>query len=171
MRIRLLFYRVKIAKYKTYSNMSDTMEITKSPDPILKKRLRPVSAIDDSVREIISKMRQTMLEANGVGLAANQIGLDLQIFVISKELADESNAPDAYINPVLVNTSPEQDEMEEGCLSLPDYWTSVKRSKKVHIRALDEDGNKIKLRARGFLARVFQHEYDHLCGIMIKDRE
>ena len=111
-----------------------------------------------------------MIEAKGVGLAASQVGKDLQIFVIDQKIAQEHGVPDAYINPEMNEFSRDKDEMEEGCLSLPGFWQQIKRSKKVRIKALDERGAKIKLKARGFLARVLQHEYDHVQGVLIKDR-
>ena len=146
------------------------MDITKDPNKILHKKLELVPEITDEIRNLIAQMHATMLEAKGVGLAANQVGENLQIFVIDKKLAEEHKAPNAYINPGLNEYSRDKDEMEEGCLSLPGFWHQIKRSKKVRIKALDEHGNKIKLKARGFLARVFQHEYDHLQGTLIKDR-
>ena len=146
------------------------MEITKEPNKILHKKLELVPEITPDIIALIEEMRRTMIEAKGVGLAANQIGKDLQIFVIAKNIADEHKVPDAYINPVMNEFSRDRDEMEEGCLSIPGFWHQIRRSKKVHIKALDERGNKIKLKAKGFLARVFQHEYDHLQGKLIKDR-
>lgn len=112
-----------------------------------------------------------MVESHGVGLAANQVGRDLAIFVIDAKLAEENGAPDAYINPEITENSREQMEMEEGCLSIPEYWRQIKRAKKIKIKALDEDGCKVKLRAKGFLARVLQHEYDHLQGVLIRYRK
>jgi|SRR3989344_571251 len=146
------------------------MQITKHPAKILKKKLQPVGKITPEIVALIADMHATMVEAKGVGLAANQVGKDLQIFVIDKKLADENGVPDAYINPEITEYGKESDEMEEGCLSLPGTWLQMKRPKKVKLKALDESGKKIKLKARGFLARVFQHEYDHLCGILIKNR-
>jgi len=113
-------------------------------------------------------MRKKMVESQGVGLAANQVGQDLAIFVIDKKLAEENSVPDAFINPEITEYSKDKTEMEEGCLSLPDYWIPVSRAKKIKIKALDENGNKIKIKARGFLARVLQHETDHLNGVLIK---
>ena len=147
------------------------MTITKEPNKILHKKLEPVGEITPEITALIAELRASMVEAKGVGLAANQVGKDLQIFVIDAKLAEESGVPDAYINPELSEFSRDTDEIEEGCLSIPGYWKQIKRSKKVHIKALDEHGNKIKLKARGFLARVLQHEYDHLCGMTIKDRK
>ncbi len=146
------------------------MEITKEPNKILRNKLKTVKEITPEIRTLISDMKKMMVEARGVGLAANQVGQDLQIFVIDKKLAEENGVPDAYINPEITEYSKDGGEMEEGCLSLPDYWQQIKRSKKVKIKALDENGKKIKIKARGLLARVFQHEYDHLQGVLIKDK-
>jgi len=149
------------------------MEITKVPDKVLAKKLEKV-AVDDIkkglYKDLISDMRVAMVKNNGVGLAANQVGKDLSIFVIDQKLAEENNLPDAFINPEITEYSKEGDETEEGCLSIPNYWVSIKRSKKIKIKFIDENGNKIKLKARGFLARVLQHETDHLNGLTIKNR-
>ncbi len=146
------------------------MEIIKEPNKILRKKLKEIKEITPEIKALISDMRKQMVESRGVGLAANQVGRDLQLFVIDKKLAEENGVPDAYINPEITEYSKESAETEEGCLSLPDYWRQIKRSKKVKIKALDENGKKVKIKARGFLARVFQHEYDHLQGTLIKDR-
>ncbi len=147
------------------------VEIIKNPNKILKKKLDSVNGITPDIIAFIEEMRKTMIEAKGVGLAANQVGKDLRIFIIDKKIADEYKVPDAYINPEITEYGKEADEMEEGCLSLPQVWLNLKRSKKVKLKAFDEHGEKIKIKARGFLARVFQHEYDHLCGTLIKDRK
>ncbi|MBI2063594.1 MAG: peptide deformylase [Candidatus Yanofskybacteria bacterium] len=146
------------------------MVIIKEPEKILRKKLKSVQKITPEIKALVSDMREKMVEAHGVGLAANQIGRDLQIFVIDAKLAEENGVPDAYINPEITEFSKDSGEMEEGCLSIPDYWHQIKRAKKIKIKALDENGKKIKIKARGFLARVLQHEYDHLQGILIKDR-
>jgi len=121
-------------------------------------------------KDLILDMRVAMVENNGVGLAANQVGRDLSIFVVDKKLAEENNVPDAFINPEITEYSKDIDETEEGCLSVPDYWTPIKRAKKIKIKFIDENGTKHKIKARGFLARVLQHETDHLNGITIKNR-
>jgi peptide deformylase len=146
------------------------MKIVKQPNAILSKKLEPVKEITSEIRELILEMKKTMVEAKGVGLAANQAGYDLQIFVIDEKLAEENGVPAAFINPEITEYSKESGEMEEGCLSLPDYWHQIKRAKKIKIKALDIDGKKVKFKARGFLARVLQHEYDHLQGMLIKNR-
>lgn len=150
------------------------MQIVKIPDKILRRKATLVSAEEiknGSVKELISAMREDMKKNNGVGLAANQVGSGLSIFVIDQELAKTSNVPDAFINPEITEYSKEEDEMEEGCLSIPEYYTPIERAKKIKIKTLDENGKKIKFKARGFLARVLQHETDHLNGIVIKDKK
>lgn len=146
------------------------MDIVKEPNKILHRPLKEVKTITPETKALISDMRERMVEAHGVGLAANQVGEDLQVFVIDKKLAEEGGVPDAYINPEITESSKDQGELEEGCLSIPEYWVQIKRAKKIKMKALDENGKKIKIKARGFLARVLQHEYDHLQGMLIKDR-
>ncbi len=136
----------------------------------MRNKLKEVKEITPEIKALVSDMRKMMVESRGVGLAANQVGQDLQIFGIDEKLAEENGVPDAYINPEVTEYSKELGEAEEGCLSLPDYWQQIKRSKKIKIKALDENGKKVKIKARGLLARVFQHEYDHLQGVLIKDR-
>lgn len=149
------------------------MEITKIPDKILAKKMEAIT-IDDIknglYKELVSDMKIAMLENNGVGLAANQIGRDLAIFIIDAKTAGTFNKPEVYFNPEITEYSKDLDEKEEGCLSIPGYWTPIKRSKKIKIKAVDENGNKIKFKTRGFLSRVLQHETDHLNGIIIKER-
>ena len=145
------------------------MQIVKEPNRILHKSLKEVKLITPEIKALISDMREKMVEAKGVGLAANQVGKDLAVFVIDTALAQENGVPDAYINPEITEYSKDTAELEEGCLSIPEYWTQIKRAKKIKLKALDENGKKIKIKARGFLARVLQHEYDHLQGVLIKD--
>ena len=121
-------------------------------------------------KELVVDMKKAMIDNQGIGLAANQVGKDLSIFVIDEKLAAENNVPEVFFNPEITEYSKGADEMEEGCLSIPGYEANLKRSKKIKIKAVDENGNKIKLKVRGFLARVLQHETDHLNGLVIKDR-
>ena len=149
------------------------MEITKTPNKILTKTTEKVELKDiknGSFKKLVLDMKKSMTENEGIGLAANQINKDLSIFVIDEKLAAENNVPDVFFNPEITEYSRNKDEMEEGCLSIPGYGANVKRSKKIKIKAIDENGKKIKLKARGFLARVLQHETDHLNGKTIKDR-
>ncbi len=149
------------------------MDITKVPNKILAKTTEKVGLKDiknGSFKELVLDMKKSMIDNEGVGLAANQINKDLSIFVIDEKLASENNVPDVFFNPEITDYSRDKDELEEGCLSIPGYGANIKRSKKIKLKAIDEKGNKIKLKARGFLARVLQHETDHLHGLVIKDR-
>lgn len=147
------------------------MKIVKEPNKILHKKLSSVNELPANVGKVISGMKEMMLENQGIGLAANQVGLDMQLFVIDEGIAQEYKVPSVYINPKITSFSKAKDEMEEGCLSIPEYYTLIKRSKKIMIKAIDENGKKFKFKARGFLARILQHEYDHLQGILIKDKK
>lgn len=149
------------------------MEITKIPNKILAKATEKVGLKDIKNglhKELVLKMKTAMVENVGIGLAANQINKDLSVFVIDEKLASENNVPEVFFNPEITEYSKNQDEMDEGCLSIPGYEAGIKRSKKIKIKAIDENGNKIKIKTRGFLARVLQHETDHLNGMTIKDR-
>lgn len=143
------------------------------PAEVLAKKTKLIPAEEiksGAYAELILDMKKAMHEHNGVGLAANQIGKDLSIFVIDKKTADAFKAPEAYFNPEVTEYSPETEDMEEGCLSIPGFYGEIKRSKKIMFKALDEQGKKIKFKAKGFLARVLQHETDHLNGITIRNR-
>ena len=149
------------------------MEITKIPNKILAKTTEKVALKEiknGSFKDLVLEMKTSMKENIGIGLAANQINKDLSIFVIDEKLAAENGVPEVFFNPEITEYSKTQDEMEEGCLSIPGYEANIIRSKKIKIKAIDENGNKVKLKARGFLARVLQHETDHLNGLVIKDR-
>lgn len=146
------------------------MKITKVPNKILNKKLGIVNEITPQIKKLIFNMRKTMQENKGVGLAANQVGLDMAFFIIDEELAKEHNAPGIYINPELKSYSKQSEELEEGCLSIPETYLKIKRHKKVKIKAMDENGKKFKFIAKGMLARVLQHEFDHLQGILITDK-
>lgn len=149
------------------------MELTKIPDPGLTKTCAPLKAADlkaGEYRELIASMRKDMSAYNGIGLAANQVGKNLALFVIDEKLAEEYKVPSAYANPEITEYGKEADDMEEGCLSIPGMWAPIRRSKKIMFKALDEHGTRVKFRARGMLARVLQHETDHLNGLTIKER-
>lgn len=149
------------------------MELTKIPSPLLKKTCAPLKAAQlkaGAYAELIADMKKDMLAYSGIGLAANQVGKDLALFVIDEQLAAEHKVPAVYANPEITEYGKESEEMEEGCLSIPGMWTPVMRAKKIMFKGLDEHGMRIKFRARGMLARVLQHETDHLHGMTIKDR-
>ncbi|HTP57116.1 MAG TPA: peptide deformylase [Candidatus Paceibacterota bacterium] len=149
------------------------MELTNVPSPVLAKRCEPLDAADlksHAQDALIAEMKNVMVANNGIGLAANQLGQDLQLFVIDEKLAAENEVPSVYANPEITEYGRETDTLEEGCLSIPGYWTPIRRAKKIMFKGLDEAGNRVKFRARGMLARVLQHETDHLNGLTIRDR-
>lgn len=149
------------------------MALTTVPNPILEKKSEPIVAADlkaGKYAELIADMQKAMLDNAGIGLAANQFGRDLALFVIDDKLATEHKVPSVFANPEITEYGKETDLVEEGCLSIPEYWTPVKRSKKIMFKGLDGQGTKVKFRARGMLARVLQHETDHLSGLTIKER-
>ena len=117
------------------------------------------------IRELIKKMRTTMRRADGVGLSANQVGLNEKMFV-----AEVDHKFYAIFNPKIIKKSDEKSEMEEGCLSVPDKFGTVIRADKVWLEGQNADGKKLKIKAWGFLARVFQHEVDHLEGKLFVDK-
>jgi len=138
------------------------------PNPELKKKSTPVNVINDSVRELVTDLVKTMYEAPGVGLAAPQIGIHQRVIVIDISAKDE--APDLIvaINPVIVHAEGEIYE-EEGCLSVPKYAANVRRHSRVVVKALDREGSEQTWRAENLLAVAFQHEIDHLDGILFID--
>ena len=133
-------------------------EIRKAPDEILFKKSRPVTAFDERLRELLDDMADTMYEANGVGLAAVQVGILKRICVI-----DDGEGLIELINPVITEESGSQTGTE-GCLSFPGKWGIVTRPEHVTVRAFDRDGNEVEFKGRGLLARAFCHEIEHLDG-------
>jgi len=147
--------------------------ITKIPHKILSNKTKPILATDiksGAYTQLVLDMKKAMLDNMGVGLAANQIGQDLSIFVIEPKVALENKVPEVYFNPEITEYSKDIEGHEEGCLSIPGFYAEIPRSKKIMFKALDEQGKKIKFKAKGFLARILQHETDHLNGLAIKDR-
>jgi peptide deformylase len=142
------------------------------PDPVLRTKTAPVTNIDGSLDGLIKDMVETMHAAPGVGLAANQVGVSLQLAVI--DLSSRDNEEQRH--PLLVIINPEILSMEgtvveeEGCLSIPDYGEKVKRAAKVRVRAQDRTGKTFELEAEGLLAKALQHEIDHLNGMLFVDR-
>ncbi len=125
---------------------------------------------EKDLRELIAAMRAIMRRANGIGLSANQVGLDMQLFVA--ELPQRNKGPKLYaiFNPKIESVSKEVINMEEGCLSVPQKWGVVSRPREIVLTGLDKHQKPIKLKAKGLLARVFQHETDHLNGILFIDK-
>jgi peptide deformylase len=128
-----------------------------------------VESVDDDLRRLADDMAETMYAAAGVGLAANQIGVLLRVFVIDIAADDEPSALRCFINPEIVEVSGTQ-TWEEGCLSFPGVMEEIRRAERVRVRALDRDGKPFELEADGLLAVAIQHEHDHLEGIVMLDK-
>lgn len=139
--------------------------IVKNGDEILRKRAREVENIDEKIQILIDDMIETMHEANGVGLAAQQVGILKRIVVI--DIYDGSG-PLVLINPVILKTKGER-EVEEGCLSFPNQFGKVIRPKEVEVEALNREGKKVKIKAKELLAQAICHETDHLEGELFVD--
>ena len=138
------------------------------PDPELKKRSNPVTVITDKTRELVRDMAETMYDAPGVGLAAPQIGVHQRIIVIDVSAQDEPPALIVAINPEIIHAEGEVYE-EEGCLSVPRFSANVRRHARVVVKALNLDGEEITYRADDLLSIAFQHEIDHLDGVLFID--
>lgn len=143
-------------------------KILSFPDPELKKRSVPVTIINDKTRELVRDMAETMYAAPGVGLAAPQIGIHQRITVIDVSAKDDMPELIVAINPVIIYADGESYE-EEGCLSVPKYAANVRRHARAVVKALNLDGDEITYKADGLLAIAFQHEIDHLDGILFID--
>ena len=139
--------------------------IRENGDEILRKKSREVEKVDDKIRELLDDMLETMHLYNGVGLAAPQVGILKRVIVI--DLYDD-NGPLKLVNPVLVKTKGKQ-EVEEGCLSFPNQYAKMIRPEEVVVEALNEKGEKVKIKAKGLLAQALCHEIDHLDGILFVD--
>ena len=147
------------------------LPITVYGDKILRKKAKKVNEVDLKTIELIKNMFDTMRNASGIGLAANQVGSDKSIFVIDiSQVEDyENTKPIALINPKIINRSEKKVLMEEGCLSIPDVREEVRRPESITIVYHDTDLKEHTLEADGLMARVMQHEYDHLQGILFTD--
>jgi peptide deformylase len=137
--------------------------------PILRTATRPVANFDDDLDRLIDDMVATMYAAPGVGLAANQVGSPLRLFVANPSDDHDPSKLLVVINPELVETDGEL-VTQEGCLSIPDFREEVRRARRVLLRGLDRTGRPIQVEGEDLLARIFQHELDHLNGVLFVDR-
>ncbi len=144
------------------------LEIKKYPDSILKEKSEPVKEFDDGLQKLIDDMIETMYAAPGIGLAANQVGVLKQLIILDVLQEDKSSLL-VLVNPEIICKEGKVDS-EEGCLSIPDYTTIVKRAEKVKVKALGRDGEPVEVEGEGLLARALQHEIDHLNGFLFVDR-
>ena len=139
------------------------------PDKRLRAVSKSVENIDPDVRKLVEDMFETMYDAPGVGLAAIQLGVPLRVVTIDATRGDDEKQPIALINPELIWTSDESSTMEEGCLSIPEFADEVLRPEKIKARFTNLEGQTVEVEADGLFARVFQHELDHLNGVLFID--
>ena len=133
---------------------------------MLGEKCQTITKFDNELRILIDDMFETMVKANGDGLAAPQVGIPVRLFVVNSRNGEKR----AYVNPQILETSIETDTEEEGCLSLPGVWHKVERSARVTVQAQDLEGKFFTVIAEGLHARALQHEYDHLNGTLFIDR-
>ncbi len=138
-------------------------------DPILRQPTRPVGEVDAALQQLIDDMVETMYAAPGVGLAANQVGSPLRLFVANPSSERRPDQLLVVINPEILGSEGEILE-EEGCLSVPDIHEPVRRPRRVRLRGLNRHGRPVELEGEEILARIFQHEVDHLDGLIFVDR-
>jgi peptide deformylase len=137
-------------------------------DPVLRQRASELVEVTDETRKLIADMFETMYAEEGIGLAAPQIGESQRVIVVDPH--EEGSEPFALINPKIVETSDETDRAEEGCLSIPGLREVVERAVRVSVEGLDPQGNPTRMDAEGLVARILQHEIDHIDGIVFIDR-
>ncbi|MDO3381706.1 peptide deformylase [Gilvimarinus algae] len=143
------------------------LEILEFPDPRLRTIAQPVETVDDSIRELIDNMFETMYAAPGIGLAATQVNVHRRIVVM--DISEDQSEPRVFINPEVTVLGEDMQPYEEGCLSVPGFYDSVDRPIRIRVNALDRDGNPFTLEPDGLLAVCIQHELDHLNGKLFVD--
>lgn len=143
------------------------LQLVDESHPNLRQPAKPVLDFGKAFQTIVDDLLETMYEVNGAGLAATQVGLDIRVAVI--DVTADRNQPLVLVNPEIIDSASEQ-SMEMGCLSLPGCWAAVKRSGWVKVRAQDRYGETFEMEGEGILAEAFQHEIDHLDGILFIDK-
>ncbi|MGD9639342.1 MAG: peptide deformylase [Alphaproteobacteria bacterium] len=146
------------------------LKIVELPDPLLKKKSKPIAVIDEEIKKLASDMLETMYFEVGVGLAAPQVGVLKRIIVMDPYHEDKPDRAIVMVNPEIIEKSEETVFCNEGCLSVPDYQAEVKRPEKVRVKWQDLDGVEHNELLDNFAARVVQHEIDHLNGVLFIDR-
>src|SRR5882724_10364724 len=146
--------------------------ILRFPDAKLRERSSAVTEVGDDVRQLVADMAETMAAADGAGLAAIQVGAPVRLFIIDGAVAGggEGAPPRVFINPEIVELSPESQTGDEGCLSFPGIFVPVKRGMRARVRAMGLDGETFEAEGEGLLARALQHETDHLNGRLLIDQ-
>ena len=147
------------------------LDVLHFPDPRLRRRAEPIEKITDELRQLAADMLETMYDEPGIGLAAPQIGAAIRLIVMDTEWTEEDaeRKPCVFVNPEIIERSGEI-VWNEGCLSVPDFSAEVKRAERVVLRALDLEGREVEETASGLRAVCFQHELDHLDGVLFIDR-
>ena len=145
------------------------LEIVTYPDPVLSTEAEQVGEVTDEIRDLMDRMLTLMYEAPGVGLAAPQVGISKRIIVLDASRSENARNPIKLVNPEIVHREGEVPS-EEGCLSLPDFTADIKRNETVTVTGLNENGDEVTYDADGILAIIFQHEIDHLDGVLLIDR-
>lgn len=143
------------------------LTILEFPDPRLRTQAEPVTEIDDGIRLLVSDMLETMYDAKGIGLAATQVNVHKQVIVM--DLSETLDQPQVFINPQIEVLDEIQREYDEGCLSVPGFYETVKRPEHIRIHAMNEHGEAFTLEPDGLLAVCIQHEMDHLNGKLFVD--
>lgn len=142
--------------------------IVKYGDPVLREISKPVDKVTTEVKDLVADLTATLNEAEGLGLAAVQVGVPLRLFVVDLSAIDITAGPRVFINPEILETSGSI-EYEEGCLSFPGIYQRLVRPAKIRVKALDENGQEFIYNADGLAARAILHEYDHLDGMLFID--
>lgn len=146
--------------------------ILRFPDPKLRQKSAEIPGVDDGLRQLVADMTETMIAAEGAGLAAIQVGAPVRLFIVEGHVAGggEGSPPKVFINPEIVELSDEAQTGDEGCLSFPGIYVPVKRGMRARVRATDLDGNSFEAEGEGLFARAIQHETDHLNGRLLIDQ-
>ena len=149
-----------------------TRPIVRFPDPQLRERSAQIDAVDDDLRQLVADMAETMVAAEGAGLAAIQVGAPVRLFIVDGHVAGgaENSPAKVFINPEIVEISDEAQTGDEGCLSFPNIFVPVKRGMRARVRAMDLDGQMFEAEGEGLFARALQHETDHLNGKLLIDQ-
>ena len=149
--------------------MKEELKLRIYGDPVLREKSTSVEKFDDDLKETIKRMAELMYKVKGLGLAANQVGIPKRFFIMDIKQKEGTPELEVYINPEILNAEG-YTEYEEGCLSIPGYYAKVERYAKLYIRAYDLEGKPFEKELTGLQAIAFQHEYDHIEGILFVDR-
>jgi len=146
-----------------------SLKLVTVPNPVLRIKSKPIARVDKEFQSIVQEMFRLMYDLKGVGLAANQVGIPIRVFICNPSGKPNEGSEMVFINPV-ISKQKGNEEADEGCLSLPGVTATVKRSKSLWLNAYDHTGNEINTEYTGFIARIIQHEFDHLDGVLFVDR-